>query len=99
VYAADNTAYYRCVYVLCNKNLKKFKKHALFFIFFQSQAYVYINATAIVKVNHMSKKTIHDKAYKYLFSNPLIVKELLESFVDMDWVQYFFLKAVTRKNS
>jgi len=47
----------------------------------------------------MSKKTIHDKAYKYLFSNPLIVKELLESFVDMDWVQYFFLKAVTRKNS
>jgi predicted transposase/invertase (TIGR01784 family) len=42
----------------------------------------------------MSKKTIHDKAYKYLFSNPFIVKELLESFVGMDWVQYIdFAKA------
>lgn len=36
----------------------------------------------------MSKKTIHDKAYRYLFSNPLIVRELLESFVEMDWVKY-----------
>lgn len=41
-----------------------------------------------MKGTHMSKKTIHDKAYKYLFSNPLIVKELLESFVAMDWVHY-----------
>jgi len=28
----------------------------------------------------------HDRGYKYLFSNPLLVKELLESFVNMDWV-------------
>ena len=28
----------------------------------------------------------HDRGYKYLFSNPLLVKELLESFVGMDWV-------------
>ena len=40
--------------------------------------------------------TIHDKGYKYLFSNPLIVKELLQSFVSMDWVQYVdFTKAET----
>jgi len=38
--------------------------------------------------------TIHDKGYMYLFSNPLIVKELLQSFVSMDWVQYVdFTKA------
>ena len=28
----------------------------------------------------------HDRGYKYLFSNPLLVKELLESFTGMDWV-------------
>ncbi|MEW6526378.1 MAG: Rpn family recombination-promoting nuclease/putative transposase [Spirochaetota bacterium] len=32
-------------------------------------------------------ENIHDKGYKYLFSNPLMVKELLESFVHMDWVK------------
>ncbi|GAB4221174.1 MAG TPA: Rpn family recombination-promoting nuclease/putative transposase [Spirochaetota bacterium] len=32
-------------------------------------------------------ENIHDKGYKYLFSNPLMVKELLESFVYMDWVK------------
>lgn len=35
----------------------------------------------------MSKFTINDNAYKYLFSDPLILKELLESFVNMDWVK------------
>lgn len=30
---------------------------------------------------------IHDKGYKYLFFNPLIVKELLESFKQMDWIK------------
>ncbi|HRV14495.1 MAG TPA: Rpn family recombination-promoting nuclease/putative transposase [Spirochaetota bacterium] len=35
----------------------------------------------------MAQNNIHDKAYKYLFSNPLIVKELLESFVAMDWIK------------
>ena len=40
--------------------------------------------------------TIHDKGYKYLFSNPLIVKELLQSFVSMDWVHHIdFTKAET----
>lgn len=40
--------------------------------------------------------TIHDKGYKYLFSNPLIVKELLQSFVTMDWVHHIdFTKAET----
>jgi len=34
----------------------------------------------------MHHDTIHDKAYKYLFSNPMMLKELLESFVAMDWV-------------
>ena len=29
----------------------------------------------------------HDRGYKYLFSNPMLVKELLESFVGMDWVR------------
>jgi len=29
----------------------------------------------------------HDRGYKYLFSNPMLVKELLESFVGMDWVK------------
>jgi len=28
----------------------------------------------------------HDRGYKYLFSNPLLLKELLESFVGMDWI-------------
>lgn len=32
-------------------------------------------------------ENIHDKGYKYLFSNPLIVKELLESFVHMEWIK------------
>lgn len=36
----------------------------------------------------MAKQTIHDKAYKYLFSDPLVLKELLESLVAMDWVKH-----------
>ena len=35
----------------------------------------------------MHGHSIHDKSYKYLFSNPLIVKELLESFVAMEWIK------------
>lgn len=33
------------------------------------------------------RENIHDKGYKYLFSNPLMVKELLESFVHMEWIK------------
>ncbi len=41
-------------------------------------------------------ESIHDKAYKYLFSNPMMLKELLETFVAMDWVKYIdFTKAQT----
>jgi predicted transposase/invertase (TIGR01784 family) len=34
----------------------------------------------------MHKTKLHDKGYKAIFSNPLILKQLLESFVQMDWV-------------
>lgn len=34
----------------------------------------------------MTRHNSHDRGYKYLFSHPDIVQELLESFVDMEWV-------------
>ncbi|HQO40621.1 MAG TPA: Rpn family recombination-promoting nuclease/putative transposase, partial [Spirochaetota bacterium] len=42
----------------------------------------------------------HDRGYKYLFSHPMLVKELLESFVGMDWIQEIdFSKAVSVNTS
>ncbi len=42
----------------------------------------------------------HDKSYKYLLSDPLIFQELMESFVDMDWVREIdFKKAKKVPNS
>jgi hypothetical protein len=35
----------------------------------------------------MKNTQMHDKGYKQFFSNPVILKELLGSFIKMDWVQ------------